>query len=84
MDVYEISSEKEKLQGVGLRAKLKQTGKDYDIELTAENLPNNKVRFTVSEGTNIWPIIEFLSICRPDSKVRKIEDETQKREERTD
>lgn len=72
MDTYILSSVKEELHGVGLRAKLKKTAKDNGFELEAENLPDNKVMFKIKKDTNIGPIIEFLMIFRPNTTIKKI------------
>ncbi len=72
MDTYEITSEFERLQGVGLRYRLREAAKKAWINLEAENLPNNVVSFTVPSGTDITPIREFLKSFRPKAKIRKV------------
>ncbi len=72
MDAYELSSETEKMHGIGLRSMLKKTGKDNDFEVEAKNIENNKVIFEVKKGTNISSLIELLMMFKPDCKIIKI------------
>ena len=72
MDVYEITSEKEELQGIGLRNKLKTIGEKHGIDVLPQNLPNNTVRFAVRPGTDVKPVIDFIKEFRPSSSIKRV------------
>ena len=75
-NIYEINSEKENLQGVKFRGRIRKFGLLNNINVLAENVNQkdgeNKVRFAVLDNKDADKIINFIKSLFPSIEVNLV------------
>ena len=74
-DIYELGSEKDKLQGVKCRRRIREFAIKNKFNVLAENAVdlNNVVRFAVVSGFDISDLKEYLNTQFDNPKIKKID-----------